>query len=211
MVDFDQEKWNEEFDKWFQLRYKVPPKHTRIHNSKWKVSLFDHEEFASQGIKKGKGNGMIQALEKLTIECDNNSRTSIKRKQHADNLNNVLLLVGLAESAKRDTAETSTSVTHIGVGIGSTAENEDQTGLITAQDARKPFDTDGDRVVTNQTAKYHMYFDDTDITYPITLREACTFTAITAGIAHCRIQHPDFLFGVNDVLVYQINETHRNG
>jgi len=66
-------------------------------------------------------------------------------------------------------------------------------------------------VVVNQTAKYGMIFDDSALAVPVTLKEACTFTAISGGVAHCRIQYPDFSMSAGERIVFQISELMANG
>ena len=46
-----------------------------------------------------------------------------------ENADNILTLIGLTESAKRDTGETSTSLTHNSIGTDSTTATESDTNL----------------------------------------------------------------------------------
>ena len=224
----DQAEWEIEFEKRFGFSYKdfkrafavrfgAPIEHTKISHTKWMVSKWNEDEFDSQGITFGKGGNFIEVMEKLQDEVESNPNTTIKRLQHAKRFN-ILLLGGITESLKRDTDEVTTTppsaitgVSHIGVGTDGTAESQSQTGLISAYGARKEFDVTGQRVTINQTGKYNMVFKDTDITPPVTLREAVMYNRLTAGTGHNRMQYPDFSFTSGQVITFQTNENQVNG
>lgn len=197
--------------RYFELKYGSPLEHTKLTAEDWTISKFKKEDLDSQGIILGDNGNLIKVLEKLETECNSNPNTTIPRLQYEPKLHNILLLAGLTLSAQRDTAESSTSVTHIGVGTDSTAEAESQTGLITASGARKSFTSSGQRKVVNQTAKFNMVFSDSDLSVPLSITEGATFTAVTSGTCHCRLNFPSFSLTTGEVITFQINETHQNG
>jgi len=180
-------------------------------------------------IVYGKDGNLIKRMEKLQAEIISDSINHRKTTVHPinrltskyarDPLKNVierfniLLLVGLEESSKRDTDDspaTTTGVNHLGWGTDGTAESESQTGLIAATGARTPLDTHGQRSTQSQTSKYNDTATDADLIVPITLKEAVLFNTLTVGIAHARIQFPDFLLTAGERITAQINELMQN-
>jgi hypothetical protein len=227
--EFNQEEWEKEFPKFtgitwaqfkraFEIRYGFPIEHTKMRHGDWRISKFTQEDFDTLGrITYGEHGNLIQKLERLTEEIESKPQSTIKRLQHYHNPN-ILLLVGITESLKRDTNEITTTppsgtsgVQYIGCGTDGTAENQSQTGLIAAYGSRKNFDTQGQRKVINQTAKYNMTFNDTDLALPVIAREAATYNLSTGGIPHARLQFPDFLLEAGQVMTFQINESQVNG
>jgi hypothetical protein len=210
-----QEKFGSDAEKymqrWFQLKYGTPIDHAKISSEKWTISRFRKDELESQGIIYGNNGNLIQVLDKIEQECNDNPNTSLHRLQYEKDLTNILLLLGLTESAKRDTGETSTTIDWIGTGTSATAEDESQAGLISAYGSRKQFSVSGQRKVINQTAKYNMVFSDTDLTVPVNLTEGATYTLSSGGIAHARLNFPSFPLTSGEVITFQINETHQNG
>ena len=69
-----------------------------------------------------------EKLLKEILECEGNPRKTVLPTQ-VEIANNILTTAGLAESAKRDTGETSTTITHVGLGTSSTAEAECKTSI----------------------------------------------------------------------------------
>jgi len=205
--------------------------HFRARCYKWTLMKFKKKEFdESTSIVYGKGGNLITTLEKLQAEIISDSINKRKTTIHPINRNtskyardpiknivekiNILLLVGLTESSQRDTrnpvpGETD-GVDHLGWGTDGTAESESQTGLIAASGARQDLDVDGQRSTISQTSKFGVTADDTDLTVPVTLKEAVLFNRLTVGVAHARIQFPDFLLVAGERITAQINELHQN-
>jgi len=187
----------------------MPPVGHRVTKGQvWHIGKFRKDELFSQIPEKDYG----KELDNLTQEIYFNPNNTIKPLQWIRKWN-VLTLVGLEECAKRDTGQTTTTITHVQLGTDGTAENESQTVLGAPVGTRKQYSTQGTRIVLSgtQTAKYSMVFLDTDFTVPITLREAGQFTLVAGGIMHSRIQYPDFTLNTGEVIVTQINETLVNG
>jgi len=77
---------------------------------------------------------IIDEIEKLEYEIYNdylNKKNTTPRPYYLQNVPNVLTLIGLTESAKRDTDEVSSSLTHSSVGSNATAALEGDTDLNT--------------------------------------------------------------------------------
>ncbi len=211
----------EEHEQFVRLFQKKHPEfefgHVQIKQQNWKIATWDQSEFDSvTSIKYGKDGNMIEKMDKLWLEIAedsiNQKHTTIFPKQHVIEPN-ILLLVGLTESSKRDTnfsPQNTTGVQFIGFGTGSTAESESQTGLITAYGSRLDLDVKGQRSTVNQTSKYNVSATDADLTVPVTLKEAVLYNAVTAGVGHARIQFPDFPLTAGDRITIQINELMRN-
>lgn len=211
-----------EFSEEFERRYGIPLNHVRLSATRWIVSKWSDEAFSTfPSITFGKNSNFLEVIEKQIQEASNdllNKRnTTFQPLQIESKLSklikkyNIHLQGGLTESAKRDTGETSTTIDWIGLGTDGTAELFSQTGLGSAYGSRKQFSVDGYRSTLNQTAKYGMLFTDADLTVPVTLREAVTFTASTGGIAHHRLQYTDFSMSSGQRIAFAIYELHQNG
>jgi len=162
---------------------------------------------------------IIDEIEKLERELLNdfmNGKNTTPRPFYLQNEPNVITLIGLTESAKRDTDEVSSSLTHSSVGSSSTAPAESQTDLITEFTntlyARKAYAADGQRKVVNQTSKYGMLWDDTSFdTTPETIRETgINWTLAGAANMHARVTFTTFTLNAGDLFVVQINELQAN-
>ena len=195
----------------------MPPVGHRVTKGQvWHIGKFNQQELLPQLPKPG-GSQINQdwyshKMEKLIQEIYFRPFTTIKPSKWVRTWN-VLLLVGLEEAAKRDIAQTSSSIRYIRLGTDGTAENESQTGLITGTGNWKEYAVSGARSVASgtQTAKYSMIFLDTDgYALPVTLREGSQNT-LNPGIAHSRVQFPDFLLSSGEAILTQINETLVNG
>jgi len=209
------------FESEFEKRFGMPIDHAVIKSQKWNISKWNDEQWSS--LPKFNSQTFFATFDKvfseITNDIINKKNTTVRPQQISTyvkpeqyiNKFNVLLLGGLTESANRDIGATSTTVDYIGVGTDSTAESQSQTGLISAYGSRKQFSVSGSRTVVNQTAKYGMVFTDTDLTVPVSLTEACTFTLSSGGIGHCRIQYPSFTLSTGERIVFQINELMANG
>lgn len=229
-------KESKEFESFWNRTYPDLPfklrSHFNIRSHKWTLMKFKKDEFdesVSRNIIYGKNGNLVLQLEKLQSEIISDSINKRKTTIHPIHRTtskyarnplkniiekfNILLLVGLEESSRRDTKDSpagTTGVNHLGWGTDGTAESESQTGLIVATGARQVLDTDGQRSTISQTSKYGMTTDDTDLTVPVTLKEAVLFNALTGGIAHARIQFPDFLLSAGERVTAQINELFQN-
>lgn len=208
------------FTKWFNYKYRkdgFKRDHVNIRQFNWKVARWDKKEFDSvTNIKYGKDGNMIKQMDKLWMEIVsdqiNNKKTSIFPLQHIIQPN-ILLLVGLEESSKRDTSDSpqnTTGVQFLGFGTDNTAESESQTGLISAYGSRLDIDVKGQRSTVSQTSKYNATATDVELTVPVTLKEAVLYNQVTGGIGHARIQFPDFPLTAGDRITVQINELMRN-
>jgi len=107
-----------------------------------------------------------EKLLKEILDCEGNPRKTVLPTQ-VITANNILTTAGLAESAKRDTGEVSTTVDYVGIGTSSTAEAESQTSLGSEDSggsyARRRLSTQGQRKVVNQTAKYGVLWQDSHV------------------------------------------------
>jgi len=156
-----------------------------------------------------------EKLLKEILDCEGNPRKTVLPTQ-VITANNILTTAGLAESAKRDTGEVSTTVDYVGIGTSSTAEAESQTSLGSEDSggsyARRRLSTQGQRKVVNQTAKYGVLWQDSHVSgVPLTIKEAGLFTAATSGVMHARVVFSDFAMSSGDLFVVQVNELHQNG
>jgi len=198
----------------------------------------EHQEFPPAIKKKKVDNWIITGFREDEIQFNKNHIIDEIEKYHKDlyldlvaNKNtmprptyqamasNILTLIGLTESAKRDTGETSTSLTHTSLGSSATTPAEGDTDLGTEFTggtptyARKEYATDGQRKVINQTAKYGMLWDDGDIdvTPPISVREAGIHNAVSGSSnIHAHVTFTTFTFDTGDLFVLQINELQAN-
>ena len=167
-------------------------------------------------------NHIIDQMEKLERDLYNdliNNKNTCPRPDYLENVNNIITLIGLTESAKRDTAEVSTSISHNSLGTSATAAAESQTDLVaevaggTPTYARKSFATDGQRKVINQTAKYGMLWDDGDIdvTPAVDIKESGLHWHLSdASKMHARVTFTTFTFDAGDLFVIQMNELQAN-
>ena len=162
---------------------------------------------------------IIDEVEKLEYELYDdyiNKKTTTPRPYYLQNVPNVITLIGLTESAKRDTDDVSSSLTHSSIGSGSTAALEGNTDLETEFTntlyARKAYDTSGQRTVLNQTAKYGMLWDDTTFdSTPETIRETgINWSLAGASELHARVTFTAFTLNAGDLFVVQINELQAN-
>lgn len=191
------------------------PQHTMLKEDYWTLSAWRENEAGF--LMKGDILDNIEKLEKeLANDLENNKNTTPRPKYFTVN-RNILTLIGLTQSAKRDTAEVATSNDWVSLGTSSTAETENDTGLA-AEDsggsyARRQLSVNGSRKVTNQTAKYGVLFSDTMVSsVPKTFKEAGLHWASTGSSnIHARVTYTDFNFSAGDLFVVQINELMQNG
>jgi len=189
-------------------------KHIHLSKDQWVLSKWKSKDFPFKSDSNLYDN-MEKLWNELKNDMDNNKHTTTQPLQH-EVKDNILALTGLTESAKRDTAETSTTVKWVGLGTGTTAEAESQTALVTELTGgaytRKDLSVDGTRKVSSQTAKYGVAFDDGDVNpVPVTLREAGLFTLSAAGVMHARVLFSAFTINTGDLFVIQLSEQHANG
>lgn len=163
---------------------------------------------------------IIDDIEKLQAEIYNdiinNKHTSPKPTQ-LENTYNIITLIGLTESAKRDTGEVSTTLTHNSIGTDSTTATESDTDLNTEDSggsyARLGYAASGQRKVSNQTAKYGMLWTDSTVSSaPISIKESGVHWHVSnASSMHARVTFTTFSLTSGDLFVTQINELHQNG
>lgn len=208
------------FKRWFEWKYKgLKRDHVSIQQYDWTIAKWNQKEFDSvTNIKYGKKGNFIESMNKLwnevIVDKLNKKRTTISPLQYYTN-SNILLLVGLEESSRRDTSdapENTTGVQFLGFGTDNTSELESQTGLISAYGSRLDIDVKGQRSTpaAGQTSKFNVTATDVELTVPVTLKEAVLYNKLTSGKGHARIQYPDFLLTAGDRITVQINELHRN-
>lgn len=163
---------------------------------------------------------IIDEIEQLERELHSdllNNRFTTPRPKFMDVQTNIITLDGLTESAKRDTAEVSTSVRYVSLGSNSTTATENDHGLgtefSTGPYARKDLTVDGSRKVYNQTAKYGVLFDDGDVpSVPIDIKEAGLHWASSGSSnCHAHVTFTTFSMASGDLFVIQVNELQENG
>jgi len=166
---------------------------------------------------------IIDEIEKLERELHNdiiNDKHTVPRPIYLENKVNIITLIGLTQSAKRDTNEATGEgtggVQYVSIGSGSTAEVEGNTDLETEFTntlyARKDLDATGQRKVLNQTAKYGVLWDDTSFdTTPQDIKESGLHWHTTdSSKIHARVTFTTFALSAGDLFVIQINELQEN-
>jgi len=196
------------------IDYAPGSEHISVKHDVWTLSGWREDEVQFNR------NHIIDEVEKLQLELANdivNNKHTAPRPTYFENADNILTLIGLTESAKRDTGETSTTLTHNSIGTDSTTATESDTNLA-AEDtggsyARKAYATDGQRKVSSQTAKYGMVWDDGDISSaPLSIKESGVHWHVSdATTLHARVTFTTFSLTTGDLFVTQINELHQNG
>lgn len=196
------------------ISYDPGAEHISVKQDVWTLSAWKENE-----VQFNK-NHIIDDMEKLQLEIANdilNNKNTTPRPIYFEVDDNILTLIGLTESAKRDTGETSTTLTHNSIGTSSTAAAESDVNL-GAEDtggsyARKAYATDGQRKVTSQTAKYGMLWDDGDVSaVPLSIKESGVHWHVSdASTLHARVTFTTFSMSSGDLFVTQINELHQNG
>lgn len=199
-----------------QKKFKRLPNHTMLKHDYWTLSGWKENDLGSYL----NGGDIIDKIEKLEHELANdleNNLNTTARPHYFTVQENILTLIGLTQSAKRDTGEVSTTLDWVSLGTSSTAETENDTGLA-AEDsggsyARRQLSTNGTRKVVNQTAKYGVLFSDSMISaVPKTFKEAGLHWASSGSSnIHARVTYTDFNFTAGDLFVVQINELMQNG
>jgi len=196
----------------------IPPVkgHTVSKSDVWTCSLWDSKDiwFDDRHI--------IDDIEKLERELHSdltNNRNTTPRPIKFENYPKVITLIGLTESAKRDTDEVSSDLQYIGIGdnTGATGAAEGNTQLdsefANTLYARKDLAVTGQRKVINQPAKYGVLWDDTSFdTAGQTIKEAGIFWVSTGNnVMHARVITSNFTLSAGLLFVIQINELQENG
>ena len=196
------------------VSYANGSEHIATQHDIWTVSGWKENEVQL------KGTHIIDQMEKLQLELANdlvNDKNTTARPTYFENVDNVITLIGLTESAKRDTGEVSTTLTHNSIGTGTTAASESDTDLETEDTggsyARLAYASVGQRKVASQTAKYGMLWDDSTVSSaPITITESgINWHLSNASSIHARVTFTAFTLTTGDLFVTQINELHQNG
>ena len=183
-----------------------------------------HDIWTMSGWKKDevqlRGTHIIDDVEKLQLELANdiiNGKNTTARPTYLEVQDNVITLIGLTESAKRDSGETSTTLNWNSVGTSSTAADESQTDL-QAEDtggsyARQVYSSAGQRKVVNQTGKYGMLWDDTKVSAAgvILTESGLHYHLSNSSALHARVVFTAFTLESGNLFVTQINELHQNG
>jgi len=162
----------------------------------------------------------VEKLERDLHEDIINRKNTCPRPIYLQNRVNVITLIGLTQSAKRDTneqlGEGTGGVQYVSIGSSGTAEVEGDVDLVSEFSntlyARKDLDAVGQRKVLNQTAKYGVLFDDTSFdATPQTVRESGLHWHTTdASKMHARVTFTAFTLNAGDLFVIQINELQEN-
>ena len=181
----------------------------------WTLSMWKEDEVSFRD------HHIIDDMEKLQMDLAHdlvNNKNTAPRPIGFENTFNVITLIGLTESAKRDTGEVATTLTHSSIGTNSTAATESDTDLNTEDTggsyARQAFSgSNGQAKVASQTAKYGMKWDDSVISAaPLTINEAGVHWHVSNGSSiHSRVTFTDFSLTTGNLFVTQINELHQNG
>ena len=181
----------------------------------WTMSMWKEDEVSFRD------HHILDDIEKLQLDIANdlvNDKNTAPRPEQYEVEFNVITLIGLTESAKRDTAETSTTLTHSSIGTNSTTATESDTDLNTEDTggsyARAAFSGSlGQAKVASQTAKYGMLWNDSTISAaPLTIKEAGIHWHVTnASSMHARVTFTSFNLTKGNLFVTQMNELHQNG
>jgi hypothetical protein len=196
-----------------QVEFNPGSEHVSCKTDMWTVSAFKGNEitFRPQYI--------IDEIEKYQDELLNdlyNKKTTTARPIFYENAYNIITTIGLGQSAKRDTGEVSTTLTHNSIGTSSTTPTEADISL-GAEDsggsyARRSYATNGQRKVVSTTAKYGMLWQDSNVSaVPISIKESGVHWASTGtSTLHARVTFTTFSMTSGDLFVTQINELHQN-
>ena len=197
-----------------EVSYPNGPEHIWTQHNLWTLSGWKENEVQFNR------NHIIDEVEKLQLELANdiiNGKETTPRPIYLETTDNIITNIGLTESAKRDTGEVSTTLTHNSIGTNSTTPTVSDTDLNTEDTggsyARQAYATAGQRKVSNQTAKYGMLWDDTTISAaPLTIQESGIHWHVSdASKMHARVTFTSFELTAGDLFVTQINELHQNG
>ena len=196
------------------IDYAPGAEHISVKHDVWTLSGWKENEVQFNP------NHIIDQVEKIQLELANdliNNKHTTPMPIYFENADNILTLIGLTESAKRDTAEVATSLTHNSIGTSATTATESDVGLI-AEDtggsyARRSYASNGQRKVISQTAKYGMLWQDTQVSaVPLSITESGVHWASTgSSTLHARVTFTTFSMTSGDLFVTQINELHQNG
>ena len=196
------------------IQYEGGNEHIWSTTNKWTLSLWNKNDV------KLKGNHIIDQVEQLERELSEDIINGTNKAVTPKALictDNIITNIGLTESAKRDTGEVSTTLTHNSIGTGTTTPTVSNTDLATEDTggsyARQAYASAGQRKVSNQTAKYGMLWDDGDVSgVPISITESGVhWHASNASSMHARVTFTAFSMTTGDLFVTQINELHQNG
>lgn len=196
------------------IQYKPGINHISHKHDLWTISAWKENEVQLSR------NHIIDDVEKLQLELANdliNNKNTTARPIYFENVDNVITLIGLTESVKRDTAETSTTLTHNSLGTSSTTASENDTDLTAEMSggsyARLAYASVGQRKVASQTGKYGMLWDDTTVqSVPIDIKESGVhWNVSSASTIHAHVTFTTFSMTAGDLFVTQINELHQNG
>lgn len=194
--------------------YKPGSEHISIKHDVWTLSGWNENEIQFNR------NHIIDEVEKLQLEIANdliNNKNTAPRPTYLENVDNVITLIGLTESAKRDTGEVATTLTHNSIGTGTNVASESDIDLQTEDTggsyARQAYASAGQRKVVSQTAKYGMLWDDTTVSAAgvIITESGVHWHLSDASKIHARVVFTAFELSAGNLFVTQINELHQNG
>lgn len=197
-----------------KISYDGGNEHVHSAVNRWTLSQWTEDSVSFDKTK------IIDQVEKLEMELYediiNGTNRAVRPKQLVCT-DNIITNIGLTESAKRDTGEVASSLTHTSIGTGTTTPSISDTDLQTEDTggsyARKGYAASGQRKVSGQTAKYGMLWDDGDVSsVPILITEAGVHWSVaTASNMHARVTFTVFNMTTGDLFVTQINELMING
>jgi hypothetical protein len=196
------------------IQYEGGNEHVHAGVNRWTLSLWNDNDV------KLKGNCIIDQVEQLEKELADDIINGTNKAVTPKGLictDNIITNIGLTESAKRDTGEVATTLTHNSIGTGTTTPTVSDTDLATEDTggsyARQAYAAAGQRKVSNQTAKYGMLWNDGDVSsVPISITESGVhWTVSTASNMHARVTFTAFSMTTGDLFVTQINELMVNG
>jgi hypothetical protein len=196
------------------IDYESGQAHVHAGVNRWTLSLWNEDNITFNRTQ------IIDQVEQLEMELYediiNNRNRAIRPKQLICT-DNIITNIGLTESAKRDTGEVSTTLTHNSIGTGTTTPTVSDTNLATEDTggsyARLAYASAGQRKVANQTAKYGMLWDDSKVSSaPISITESGVHWAVSGSSdIHARVTFTTFSMTSGDLFVTQINELMQNG
>ena len=196
------------------IQYEGGNEHIWSTTNKWTLSLWNENEVQL------KGNNIIDQVEQLEKELADDIINGTNKAVVPKGLvctDNIITNIGLTESAKRDSGEVSSTLTHNSIGTGTTTPTVSDTDLQTEDTggsyARLGYAASGQRKVSNQTGKYGMLWDDSKVSaVPISITESGVhWNVSSATTMHARVTFTAFSMTTGDLFVTQINELHQNG
>ena len=206
------------FKKACLAKFGLDPEHLTIIFNLWSFATWQQDDVPYFENRKG----LLNNLDRVWAELKETDRNTTVKPLSACAINgmpipkivnlskdipNILPNLGMAEMAKRSTAESTTTNTHHAIGTGTTAAALGDT-ILQTEVGRKVI---GDRVTVNQTERYGTAFTSSDITPPKTITEAGVLTLASLGILILHVIGAGQLLDTGLIVTVQTNITHANG